>query len=104
MISNMNQEEKAKRFKENKDGGKEKIVTGYIKDMKKTPSEDVRSSGWISNVNIKIWDDPEFANLNELEQSFCQKVTIFPKQFLEIKNKMIEIHESNESVEESFIK
>lgn len=78
---------------------------GYIKEMKKqSSSEDVRSSGRISNVAIKIRDDPEFANLDEAEQSFCQKVTIFPKQYLEIKSKMIEIHESNESVEDAFIK
>lgn len=63
----MNSEEKAKRFKDSKDSQKEKMFTNFIKESKKTNSDDVRSSSRISNVNIKIKDDPEFCLLNEAE-------------------------------------
>lgn len=47
------------------------MFTNFIKESKKANSDDVRSSSRISNVNIKIKDDPEFSLLNEAEQIFC---------------------------------
>lgn len=103
-IDNYIKDQQSKGNRSQKDKEKDAIVQKHIRESSKSKEVGERLSSRIPNIKSKIAESKEFANLNEAEKEFCIQVSLFPKDYLEIKKRMVSSHARNAANIEKIVK